>query len=309
MGSFIYNLLDQVFGDGSTKYVEQFIEAAFSALNTQFNDSNSIVSNALGIFAAISASLLILFFFMQLVDQAARDMFSMEKLIIAWIKLIMAFTIILNVVPIMNGLVKAGDGFYHMMKGFSLTSTTGTGETFSYQTKNDEVYTFDEAGLTTWNSDEAKANVSEDYKGWKGIKDHIGLIVTSLVCVIIMWIASGVGVFLVISNCIQIIVRGALSPLAIVQLFDEGMRSSGIRYLKKFAGCCFMFAVLITIMHAGNAVSAGFIQNTGITPPITEGNINDALSMSNLLLICVVKIAVIGAMVGAGRISDEVWGS
>lgn len=310
MGGFVHSLLKYVFGDALTDTFDETMQTIFQMLEKNFSDGG-IVTQSLTLFAAISASLLILFFFMSLVDMASRDMFSLEKLIVAFVKFIAGFAIIICIAPIMNGIVQGGHGLYQMVDGntFTVQGNDGEqGEVTYYSDKGSTEYVI--ANDHSFDSEEALENIKADFKGWGKVKDHLGLIVFGFLPMAIGWLASGVAIFLVISNALQVIVRGMVAPLAIVQLFDEGMRSSGIRFIKKFAGSCFMFSVILLINKAGTVFTQAILAASydGATQ-ITESNIDYKCRLSVLLIALVVKLAVVGSMVGAGRLSDEVWGA
>lgn len=312
MGYIICNLLVQLFGDPLSTKIKDYIDNAFGMLSIQFSDESSIVATSMNIFAAIACSLLILYFTMNIVDQASRDMFTLEKLIVSFIKFLAAFVVLLCLTPIMNSLVKAGQGFYGMVDEFSFVSEESGSELYYQPDTGSGSYVFLDESSDDYimkHSDE----VRDEYDSWKAVRLFLSSLVIGILPMIIMWIASGVAFFLIISNSLQIIIRGCFAPLAVVQLFDEGMRSSGIKYIKKFAGLCLMFAVLAVIVKAGSILSQSFAINeltdeSGTITHISKSNINQVITFSNVLTVCVIRVAVVGAMVGAGKIADEVLG-
>lgn len=308
MGSAIYGILEQIFGPGATEDIKSFIKTAFEVLTKQFSDSNGIVSTALAVMAGISCALLALYFFMSIVDQASRDMFTLEKLIIAFIKMLAAFVLLIELAPLMNGLVTLGKGFYDMSDALFVSEDTVSDNIPVYKTKDDKEFLLSmNPEEETWGKN-GKEQISEDYSGWKGFKRHFGFFALSFFFFIAMIVTSGAALFLVVSNTLQIIIRGICSPIAVVQLFDEGMRSSGIRYVKKFAALCLTFMMIIIILKAGTTLTASFAY-TDELEEINEGNINTVLNAGTCLMIIIARIATIGAMFGAGKIADEVLGA
>ena len=308
MGSWLYNLLDMLFGQNDM--MKSTILKGLAVLKAQFA-TGGIVTKSMNIFAAIACSLLIMYFFINLVDQASRDMYSIEKLVIAFIKMITAFIILLYLSTIMGSLVNMGSAFYDVLneKAPELMTATASDVGVQYQVGSDTPVEIADAEKFAG----IKDAFIDEYSGWKGFKEHLGLGAISLIPMLIMWLASLATLFLVMSNMIQILIRGVCAPLAVVQLFDEGMRSSGIKYLKKFGALCFTFAVFALINQATVLVGTqlaslmtGTIVNGQI---ITKDNIDNVLTLKSMGLFALVKVTGIGAMIGAGRISDEIWGS
>lgn len=338
MDTIIYDGLSVIFGNGNDK-LEVFMDGMLEALKTFFE--RGLVSNALNLFAAICSSLLIMYWLIDVIGMATRDMMSLEKMVVSFMKYIVAVVIVLNLSGIMSGLVGLADGFFEMTRDFDFGSdivvdvysedeegNAGTEPTFGTEITG-------ESDLVTWavaeqKDEEAKKassdntyqdghlrkNFEDEYSGIFGFFRGVGIAFKMLFPALIHAAVYLIGCFLCISTSLQIIVRGIASPLGIVSLFDEGTRSSGVRYIKKFIALCFTFTVMILITSAVGKLGAAirtFNWNYGwgnlYKNISTFDELSQAITFGDAIMGCLPSIAGIGAMIGAGRLSDEIFGA
>lgn len=79
-------------------------------------------------------------------------------------------------------------------------------------------------------------------------------------------LAMTVVVFVVgVSRLIEIIIRFIFAPIGLAPIVHDGMRSSGFRYIKKFAACCINGAVIVCIAYLASILPNFFTaDNVGV---------------------------------------------
>ena len=111
MVGLIYQILELVLGGGLANSVRGWMDKVWEVLQNLFNGTNGgsgIVGDGYSAFSAVGASLLILYFFMEITSKASMDLLTFEKLVVLCIKFLVAFMIILNLKTIMNGMLELG---------------------------------------------------------------------------------------------------------------------------------------------------------------------------------------------------------
>ena len=334
MDTIIYDGMQIIFGSQNDA-LEKFMEGMLDALKSVFN--NGLVSNAIDIFGAVCASLLIMYWLIEIIGLATRDMMSLEKMVVGFMKYIVAVVIVLNLSTIMSNLVGLADGFFEMCRDFPMTDvsvsafeTDADGNPGTEPEFGPEIVGGSE--FLTWSKAEAEDNANldsdgnhqdgylrknfeDEYSGIFGFFRGVGIAFKMFLPALIHAAVYLVGCFICISTSLQIIVRGIASPLGIVSLFEEGTRSSGVRYLKKFAALCFTFSVMILVItavgHLGQAIRM-FNWNYGwgglYKSIATFDELSQAITFKDAIIGCLPSIAGIGAMIGANRLADEVFG-
>lgn len=86
------------------------------------------------------------------------------------------------------------------------------------------------------------------------------------------YIISLIGVLvaklLLIQTCLELAIRKAIAPLAVAQIYKEGMRSPGARSIKKYVAANLKFAIFIFASVAGSALQAilaSYFTGTGLS--------------------------------------------
>ena len=90
MAGLIYKIIELIYGGGLTESVTKWMDALWNVLIIIFQN-NDLIGSAYIVFAGISASLLVFFFYMEIASQASKDLLSLEKLVLFFIKYIIAF--------------------------------------------------------------------------------------------------------------------------------------------------------------------------------------------------------------------------
>ena len=312
----VYNMFVLIFGGGlagklvgngtpgNTGFLGTLMEAASGVMKMD------IIGKGMTVFSGIAASLLVVFFFMDMLSMASKDMMSLEKMMLAFIKLLIAFAIVLYVREIIITLFDLGKAIY----GYVGEKLIG---------KN---YT---SMLRFWGESAPPdySVVEQDLKAVYG-KSTLTQTVSALGSVIYLifpalcsYLAIGAAYLLCVTNSIQIITYGLFAPIAVTQYFDERTNSSGIRYLKKFASLCLSFAVIIGILWAvsqiQDALISGLMSSSGITAAaggtynIDATNFKDVISFKNagfIITFVVVQFAAVGGIMKSTQIAGDVLG-
>ena len=111
----------------------------------------------------------------------------------------------------------------------------------------------------------------------------------------------------------MIIVRVIFAPIGIVQLFDEGQRSAGIRYLKKFLAEALTFAVIVGVLFASaklqNSIVLSISGDTMRNGILSGDNLKDVLDGPKLLIwINAINLASAGAIMRSGQLANDIIG-
>lgn len=309
MGRQVLDAVCSMFGSGGSakSYLSEWMTTVLEALLIAFQ--GNLLSGALDIFAAIACSLLIIYFFMDLSSQASRDMFSFEKLIVAFIKFFVAFAVLLCLKEIMTGILSVGYKLFQMLEtqAITLDGSETFEPTFMFDTSitvtRENLY----VGSETYNK--LKPIFEEQYSGFDSISGNIGLFVSAIILDLASKILKLVGYFLVTSCALQIIIKGFISPIAVVQMFEDGTRSVGARHIKSFAAECITMAMMILILTASEALVNLFYTLGDPLPNITFDSLGEIVSGNALVKTLLPQLAAIGGLMGAGRLSKEIVGA
>ena len=102
---------------------------------------------------------------------------------------------------------------------------------------------------------------------------------------------------------IELGVRKAFAPFAIIDIYSEGMRSPGMRYLKRYLATFLKIAVCLLVCYLG-------IELMGIS---AEDNIASFDSLGDCLQyifrIIAINFTVLGVMAKAGEYANDVVGA
>ncbi len=79
---------------------------------------------------------------------------------------------------------------------------------------------------------------------------------------LIAYLCTIAGKFVAFQILIEIGIRRMFTPIAIVDIYAEGMRSSGARWLKKFLACFIKIAACIAVCYIGGQLQSIVMTNT-----------------------------------------------
>ena len=113
----------------------------------------------------------------------------------------------------------------------------------------------------------------------------------------------------------MLVAYGFCMPIALTQCFEDGQRSAGIRYLKKFAAQALTFMVIIIILYAVSKLQGALLPQLlqglykGNTLDINNDNFKEIIGNWKVLIsIVVVQFAAVGAMLKGSQIANDIMG-
>jgi hypothetical protein len=236
-------------------------------LNTMFNGKAALVTTIKGIGALMAVAIAMGHLF----ENLERGQDQVESVFKVLIELMFTFIILINAEKIMGAIATMGTA---LVKRFAVTSSA----------------------TASYNIDELKKTLSGKTDGgfqWF-IQCFMSLVIPWMLSILIGIAAK----FVVIQIMLEIAIRRAFAPLAVVDVYKEGLRSPGVRYFKKY------FAAFVKLMICG------FI--CMLLPNIiaAAGNLGSDSDGAFNYMFCVVAInfAAIGIMLKAGEYANDVVG-
>lgn len=299
MAELFFNAAGLLYGGTSITEIQGFISQILDALTTVFTDAS--IKQIIDIFLGIGVSLLTVFLYVDILDKATKDMITLEKLIMIFIKYFLAIMILINLPDLIVTLFNLAKGLYDML-----------GEKASFNSLNIEYYPGhnpNTAVYPEWSEDLQKAFKEAGIKnGISALWKNFLALITTILVILVMWVGKIAGYFIVAGNALSLIARVLFAPLGVVQCFDEGLRSSGIRYLKKIVADALTFAVILGIMYAMSRIQVAILGGTGKIERITPDNVLSLLSIKYCIGAIVLQLSAVGAMMKASQIANDVVG-
>lgn len=302
MAEWYYDVLKLLFGSSLIEELSLWMMKLFQAVRDLL--SNGLVNYSLMIFSAIACSLLVVYFFADLTNQASRDMFSLEKLVVSFIRLFVAFAILIVLPDIVTGIVDIGGALYTWMSSTEVRQAiAGPG-----YTESKEITYFGSAQWPPYV--DVQSQFEENFNGMWGMVSHMGLMFTCCIPALLAMGTRLIGYFLTTVNAVMIIARIFFAPIAVVQIFEEGTRSAGIRYIKRLAADCITMAVMVVILSVVSALTATVVGDTLGNASMTIDNIgSEFVTWGNMAKILVPEITAVGGMAGAAKLAHDVVGA
>lgn len=303
MGKFVYNALTAIFGSSLTEDIVSFMSLVISGMSSFFKDGGQ-AATVLAIFTGVAGSLMTIYLFMDIMDKASKDMVTLERLILIFVKYLFGMIILVYLPEIINYLFKLAKGIYDVVGNENVLNLSVSGAKIKY------------FGSDKWPDYSTVSDIFEKKsvfgKGVKSITNNLGLLFTLMLTYLLSFGARFAAFFVAVSNAVTLITRTIFAPLGVVQCFDEGQRSAGIRYLKKFAAEALTFAVIVGILFAAgqlqNAVLAGILKPYG--GELTTDNVQEILGSFKMMgSIIVIQLASLGGMMKAGQLANDIVGT
>lgn len=298
MDKFIYNALSMLYGPGLIQDVNDFMSKIVNGTRDFFKQ-NGAASVALEMFIAIGVTLMILFFYIDVLKKTSKEMMTLERLILAFIKLVLGAVILLYLREIVDSLMKLCLGIYDVAASKPLKDT-GTSLTFFGSNVFPEwTYKDPVTGKTI------EQIFHKNYKGLHGIDEALALLLPWLAC----YLARFASYFIATSTAIMLIAQLIFMPIAAAQCFDDGERNKGLKYIQKFAATALTFAVIIGFLYAASllqgAVAGSFldIENNAITAENLD-KLFDAGFIANT----VIQLSAVGGILKAQSLANDIVG-
>ena len=93
---------------------------------------------------------------------------------------------------------------------------------------------------------------TDTYSQATGTLDAIGLLIKVFLVYLLAKIEVIAVKMVAFSIILELGIRRIFFPLAVVDIYGEGMRSSGMRYMKKYLACWVRMAICIAVAYLGN---------------------------------------------------------
>ena len=248
-----------------------------------------------GIFKGLAASLVILFFLIELLNEAQKDFVTFERLTVMLLRLLAVTVLIMNLEMIVNGLEELSVLIFKAVKDLAGNSSN------SFEI-------FGENAATGYRYSEVEKDM-KDALGKAGIKQALMVVLQLLIPWLISRLCYVVAYVIAVGRSIELIVRAIFSPIGVANLFEDGTRSSGFRYLKKFAACALQLGAIAVILYAANALCNSLISSLSDGyMTITKDNILDVLGSTALWSMSAIQLAVIGITLKAQSICNDILG-
>ena len=289
----IFEALVVLFGNGLLNDIAESLNtintATVNALNT------GVISDAIGIFKGLAASLVILFFLIELLNEAQKDFVTFERLTVMLLRLLAVTVLIMNLEMIVNGLEQLSFLIINELKDLA-------GNT------SNSIEIIGQNPATGYRTREVEKDM-KDALGKAGIKQALMVVLQLLIPWLISRLCYVVAYVIAVGRSIELIVRAIFSPIGVANLFEDGTRSSGFRYLKKFAACALQLGAIAVILYAANALCNSLISSLSDGyMTITKDNILDVLGSTALWSMSAIQLAVIGITLKAQSICNDILG-
>lgn len=186
--------------------------------------------------------LLTLFWLTDLLDKVQSDSFTLEHFVRASIKLIVGFMLMNNGLTIVQGLVTFSNEIFSKISDVSLAQGGSANVTILNEIWEDCIY-----------YTEHKFMGSFAMIGW-----YLKLIIPSIMMLLIKIVLY----VILYSRIIELAARMVFAPIGMANIYNGGMNSSGIRYLKKIAAVALTGCVILVSLYAYNTL-VGIVNSNG----------------------------------------------
>ena len=306
MGKLAFETLKSIFGgtfiENSTKLMTSLITALKEVFTTES------VSGILTIFIT-------LFLFIEIANKATTEQLTLERLIMILVKFFAACIIIANIFDIIMFSFNISMAVYETVEvsvkdSFKGENNFGDLKFFPEQNKNPEK--FPEKYDTV-----KKAFEQEGYgESVLSIIGNMSAFITCLLFKMCTFVINCGSFLIIIGNAISLIVRTVFAPIALTQLMEDGSKSAGIRYLKKFLADGLTLAAILAVLYATSRLQASLIS---VSIPADWHNTISATSLDTILnlgvlgggigiMLIALQLASVGAMFKASQIANDIVG-
>jgi hypothetical protein len=228
----VESMVNDIFGSRMVEHADKYLNVTNGNIYSGAFAKVQLFYNAA---LPVGLALVVTFFFLELIDSATKDNFTVEHFARSLIKLVITTIVIENCVDIFNTM---------MSIGYSLTQEfIGAGSP-------------KDSGLLV----NAKDLVNNKLGGG-GLFSNMGLMIK----LFIPWVFSllvQVGViFACVGRALDLLIKCAFAPIGMADMFTEGLRSSGVRYLRNFLASCLSAVVMIAAIILGCSISEVALDN------------------------------------------------
>lgn len=178
----------------------------------------------------IGYTLLILHFLLELMDKTTHDNFNVEHFLRMFIKLLIGNYLMTNGLSILESLMSFGTALVKDVSNISSLVTSGSAE------------------LETLRGKYLDKNILQQF-GF--LLELMIPFIVAIVVKVSIWMQC-------YSRLIEILVRAMLAPIAMADVYSEGIRGGGFRYLRKYIAVLLQGAIIIGILVCASALATEF---------------------------------------------------
>ena len=208
-----------------------------------------------------------------------RGMDSQKAILKTLQELCIVTAILLNIGPILGFIVKFGN--------FIIQTVTEAGDTVSSSgdlALSDAIYSY--YGVAR----------GENF----GMLDGIGAIMILLIPYLLSLVTEVAGIFVSYTLLVEIGIRRAFSTLAIADIYGEGLRSPGVRYLRRYLAVYVKIALALFACYMGRIITGTLVDAGGFS------SVSGMVSF--LIKVAAANLAVLGIMVKGGEAANDIVG-
>lgn len=133
-----------------------------------------------------------------------------------------------------------------------------------------------------------------------GFAWHIQAVSSLIIPYVVSWIAVAAAYLCIYQIMIEIGIRRAFMPMAVAEVYQDGLRSPGARYIKKYFSCFLKLAIIIVINAlVGTIVSA----NTSF-----DGSAGPDVALGQTTMLVVLSLTTVGMMFRASEFANDIVG-
>lgn len=259
-------MFEEVFGGGAFSGVYDILNVALLG-GSKYSNATDLIKNIYqNVMVPIALSLLVIYFVCTLIEKSTNEQFTYEQMFLLFAKMIVAVFLI--------------DKGYDLMMKFQ---EVGLGFLNSFHTvASDKGLTSGSGAIANDDNLKAlyKAYLGVDYPnepGWiDGIKNLIsGRGITLLLAWVFSFVVKIAVYLIVFMRILEVFLRTMFAPVALSDVFYNGLNSTGFRFLKNYLavsmqivviyGCVILYNVLMADIATGVGRSAFLVKYLGLT--------------------------------------------
>lgn len=227
-------LLNMLFGSGASIQIKEINDKYTAVLM----NNKGILSGPYNTMKTLGVSLLTLYFLIELAEKTSHDNFTIEHFVRMFIKFIIGYELI-------------SKGLSLFTKFISLTNAITTDMSTSINIEK-----------TSNGFDKFAAAVDKMCSG-NFVMDFLApipVILLLMVPTLIVLLFSVIIQVLFASRIVEMMVRVMFAPIACADIYSEGTRGGGFRYIKKFIALGLQSAIIIAVYIGVSKLSVGSLE-------------------------------------------------
>lgn len=238
MKSTLKSMVENIFGNGF--YQDMLKAVTFNVGSIDSPEGTSLWGAISGIYnnviLPVGYALLCLYFLIELIEKTSSENLNFEHFIRLFIKLIVGKMLMDNALTLLFGMID----FSNSIVAATAEGYEAPGSSIDLQGIKDSIDAINKWGILTMIGLWAKL-----------IIPYVGNVVVNILASVICW-----------SRSVDIVVRMLMAPIAMPDIFSEGTRGNGFRYLKKFLAVCLQGAIILAIVIAMNILYLNIVTNS-----------------------------------------------